>query len=45
MGPIDPPREQAIAALAECQHAGIRTKMITDNVATIAQAVREGRVA
>ncbi len=34
-GIIDPPREEAITAVAECQSAGIRVKMITgDHVVT-----------
>jgi magnesium-transporting ATPase (P-type) len=37
IGMIDPPREEAIHAVAECQHAGIRVIMITgDHVVTAA---------
>jgi cation-transporting ATPase F len=38
-GMIDPPREEAIAAVARCQAAGIRVKMITGDHAVTAQAV------
>src|SRR5690606_38665193 len=39
---IDPPREEAIAAIAECRSAGIRVKMITgDHAATAAAIARQ----
>lgn len=42
VGLIDPPREEAISAIAECQHAGIRVKMITgDHVVTAAAIGRQ----
>ncbi|MDJ0388434.1 HAD-IC family P-type ATPase [Roseomonas sp. E05] len=42
LGLIDPPREEAVAAVAECQAAGIRVKMITgDHAATAAAIARQ----
>jgi magnesium-transporting ATPase (P-type) len=42
VGLIDPPREEAIAAVAECQRAGVRVKMITgDHVVTAAAIGRQ----
>ncbi len=36
-GMIDPPRPEAIEAVAECQRAGVRVKMVTgDHVVTAA---------
>lgn len=41
-GMMDPPRPEAIAAVAECQAAGIRVKMITgDHAVTAAAIARE----
>ncbi len=42
VGLIDPPREEAIAAVADCQRAGLRVKMITgDHVVTAAAIGRQ----
>ncbi|MDX2218789.1 MAG: cation-transporting P-type ATPase [Burkholderiales bacterium] len=38
-GMLDPPREEAIAAVAHCQSAGIRVKMITGDHPDTARAV------
>lgn len=42
VGIIDPPRDEAVAAVAECQAAGIRVKMVTgDHVVTAAAIGRQ----
>jgi magnesium-transporting ATPase (P-type) len=39
VGMIDPPREEAIAAVARCRSAGVRVKMITGDHAVTAHAI------
>ncbi len=41
VGMIDPPRQEAISAIAECRQAGIRVKMITGDHAQTASAIAQ----
>ncbi|WP_342021828.1 HAD family hydrolase [Methyloceanibacter marginalis] len=46
LGLLDPPREEVLAAIRECQEAGIAVKMITGDHAATAEAIaRELRLA
>ena len=39
LGSMDPPRPEAVAAVAECQAAGVRVKMITGDHGETARAI------